>query len=58
MSDYEVEIDAGTSTARRGLHRLIGSEIEELLGPLGPLASELPGFEHRAPQVEMAVALK
>jgi ATP-dependent DNA helicase DinG len=57
MSDSEIEINTGTSTARRGLHRLIGTEIEELLGPLGPLASELPGFEHRAPQVEMAVAV-
>ena len=57
MGDPEVEIDASTSTARRGSHRLLRPEIEHLLGPQGPLAAALPGFEHRAPQVEMAVAV-
>jgi ATP-dependent DNA helicase DinG len=57
MPDSEIEIGTGTAAARRGLHRLRSAEIEELLGPHGPLAAELPGFEHRAPQVEMAVAV-
>src|SRR3972149_6041066 len=57
MGDPEVEIDASTSPARRGSHRLLRPEIEYLLGPQGPLAAALPGFEHRAPQVEMAVAV-
>jgi ATP-dependent DNA helicase DinG len=43
--------------AARGLERLEASEIEFLLGPQGPLARVLPGFEHRGSQVEMAVAV-
>jgi len=43
--------------AARGLERLEASEIEFLLGPDGPLARVLPGFEHRRSQVEMAVAV-
>jgi len=57
MPEPDLEISTGPSTAQRGLHRLSKAEMEGLLGPLGPLASALPGFEHRAPQVEMAVAV-
>ena len=53
----DIEIGAATSSAPRGLGRLQREEIEQLLGPDGPLAAELPGFEHRLPQVEMAVAV-
>jgi ATP-dependent DNA helicase DinG len=55
--DSDIGIGAETSAAPRGLARLQPSEIEQLLGPEGPLAAELPEFEHRLPQVEMAVAV-
>ena len=52
----DIEIGVETSAAR-GLGRLQPQEIEKLLGPDGPLARELPEFEHRLPQVEMAIAV-
>ncbi|MEE9263828.1 MAG: hypothetical protein V3V11_05180, partial [Vicinamibacteria bacterium] len=55
--ESDIEIGAATSSAPRGLSRLQREEIEQLLGPDGPLAAELPEFEHRLPQVEMAVAV-
>ncbi|HXV60851.1 MAG TPA: ATP-dependent DNA helicase [Vicinamibacteria bacterium] len=44
-------------TTARGLEELDGGRVRELLGPSGPLAATLSGFECRGPQQEMAVAV-
>jgi ATP-dependent DNA helicase DinG len=58
-------MDPGSLTMRseslhgveRGLDALDASRVREILGPGGPLALSLPGFEHRESQQEMAVAV-
>jgi ATP-dependent DNA helicase DinG len=47
----------GATTVERGLEALDGNRVRELLGPEGPLALTLPGFEHRHAQQEMACAV-
>jgi ATP-dependent DNA helicase DinG len=41
----------------RGLDALDGERIREILGPGGPFALSLPGFEHREAQQEMAASV-
>jgi ATP-dependent DNA helicase DinG len=41
----------------RGLDALDTERVREILGPGGPLAASLPGFEHREAQQEMAAAV-
>jgi ATP-dependent DNA helicase DinG len=41
----------------RGLDALDPERVREILGPGGPLAATLPGFEHREAQQEMAAAV-
>ena len=41
----------------RGLPALDPERLREILGPGGPFASSLPGFEHREAQQEMAAAV-
>ncbi len=44
-------------TVERGLDALDSDRVRELLGPSGPFAGTLPGFEHRESQQEMAGAI-
>ncbi|HJS74821.1 MAG TPA: helicase C-terminal domain-containing protein [Vicinamibacteria bacterium] len=44
-------------TVERGLDALDSDRVRELLGPGGPFAASLPGFEHREAQQEMAGAV-
>ncbi len=41
----------------RGLEALDAARVREILGPSGPFARTLPGFEHRESQQEMAGAV-
>jgi ATP-dependent DNA helicase DinG len=41
----------------RGLDALEASRVADLLGPSGPFAASLPGFEHREAQQDMAAAV-
>jgi ATP-dependent DNA helicase DinG len=41
----------------RGLDALDADRVREMLGPSGPFAASLPGFEHREAQQEMAAAV-
>ncbi|MGH9389990.1 MAG: DEAD/DEAH box helicase, partial [Vicinamibacteria bacterium] len=41
----------------RGLDALDAERVKEILGPSGPFAFSLPGFEHREAQQEMAAAV-
>jgi ATP-dependent DNA helicase DinG len=41
----------------RGLETLDPSQVKEILGPSGPFARVLPGFEHRESQREMAASV-
>jgi ATP-dependent DNA helicase DinG len=47
----------GDGVDREGQERLRADDINTLLGPDGPLAGILPGFELRRSQVEMALAV-
>jgi ATP-dependent DNA helicase DinG len=47
----------GVAPLGRGLEALDGERISALLGPDGPFAATLPGFEHRESQQEMAGAV-
>jgi len=45
------------SGVERGLDALDAERVKEILGPSGPFALSLPGFEHREAQQEMAAAV-
>jgi ATP-dependent DNA helicase DinG len=47
----------GLKAVDRGLDALDSSRVREILGPRGPFAASLPGFEHRESQEEMAAAV-